>query len=47
MLIKCKNPELYRMWIEYLCARNGVENSDATIRVTAFSYSQKGMIPYV
>lgn len=42
MLIKCKNGDLYRGWIDYLCKKYGVSDSDANIRTTAFFNSQRG-----
>lgn len=43
MLIKCENGDLYRKWIAYLCKKYNVENSDASIRTTAFFNSQQNV----
>jgi len=44
MLIKCKNGDLYRGWIDYLVRIHGCENNFGTpeIRTRAFFESQAG-----
>lgn len=43
MLVKVKNPELYRAWIAYLVKLKGTSASTPEIRTSAFFNSQQGM----